>query len=149
MAFLYDNDSYEFLTTEAIKLLQWLQDANDAWSYRRVVFPFTSSILETITKHRYNANVVNYCGRDPYYSQRRPELSEQAKKSRKDYKILTAWMFKVKEFSEIYADWIGRFNEEARSISRSYPYLFKGPNELLYGSLITKSLQNTKRKGDR
>jgi len=146
MAHLQAHRVMASLTEEANRLLKWLWGTTDAWSYRNVIYPLTGRILETIIKHRYNVNNINYLGRNCYTTNRRAQLSSEAAETEDSYKTLTTWMFTYKQFDELYADWLDRFNEEARSMLRTFPYLFKEPEELLYSSLVSKSLQHTNKQ---
>jgi hypothetical protein len=119
------------LPPNTMKLLEWLFDITDAWSYRYMKYPMSAEIAETLAKHRFNAYELNLL--TPLRS---INTSKEANKAIKDYDTLTSWMFDSTTIAEIYADWITELNEEADSMLKAHPYLFKSQERLLYNALV-------------
>ena len=151
MSFLYEEWAYSrsnfsdskmqlVLTYEAQELLQWLKSRSTAWEHLYLRYPLCARISETICVHRYNYKELTHRNCHFYlpYGQSWLERSSEAEAITSDYRILTQWMFSPAFVADLYKPWTDRLNEEARSILRTYPYLFKKNDDLLYMSLISK-----------
>jgi hypothetical protein len=125
------------LSERARGLLAWIKQCGEAWSYRRITYPLTARIYATFIQHRYDPHhLASY---DDNGKQVKVLHSDQAQDSLNDYETLTKWTFRPAVFAEIYKDWLDKFNNEAASMLRTFPYLFKDKQQLLYNALVQRS----------
>jgi hypothetical protein len=127
------------LTHETNILLTNLMKKNVMWLHKYIKYPFIRRIVETVERHRFNHSEVSEDLRDiPSYVVKYAEttFSQPACSASKNLTSLTQWMFTSDRIAILYKDWIDRLNAETESLLRSYPYLFKEKEDLLYNSLI-------------
>jgi len=143
MSFLYGYHLSSFLSEQAFNLLEWLKNNTEPWLWINMSYPMTREIAKTMSVHRYNIDRINFMGHECYNKGNKLTLSDEGRKFNRMHETASAWMFTTDDFRDIYSSWVDRFNAEVVSMRRTYPYLFQGKSELLYGALVTKSLQNT------
>jgi hypothetical protein len=134
----YGNEDAK-LTWEANSLLTYAMKQNIMWLHKYIRYPFLSRIVETVERHRFNAQEINDDSRciPPYaLNYMLSGLSSPASTAQKNLSTLTQWTFTVDRIALLYKDWIDRINAETASLLRSHPYLFKDKEDLLYNSLI-------------
>jgi len=137
MVFLSQNDKDPVFLPESKYLHKWLYGLTDAWSFRKIRYPFIARVAESIIKYRYNSSRLNSKGHERYSSYARIQRNTAVEDLFGEYKELTSWAVLPAAFHEICRNWIDRFNEETRSMLRAHPHLFKHTDELLYRTLIT------------
>ena len=142
MVILNNHDAWRELSCESIELLKMYEDITNAWAFRAIKYPLAAQILETLIEHRFRAGNFSRtaANKDQYIWL---EQSTAASKAIEEYNALTRWAFNSSAFCEIHKNWTQALNRETASMLRSYPYLFKHRNDLLYRSLITRSLHTS------
>jgi len=124
----------------------WLNSLTEPWSWRLLNFPFMRRIAETIAKHRFNINTARYCDSYSYrylgYNDSKARVSDALSTAVSEFETLTNYLYNVADFQDVHSQWFDRFDEECRSLRRTYPYLFKDRDELMYGALVAHTISD-------
>ena len=123
---------------EARKMLRWIRRNAMPYQHLYCQYPVIQAIMKTTAVHRYYCHDAEHGAMISGYSAgyARIGLSEEAELALKEYKHLTAWMYPIRHFVDIFKVWTERVNEECRCMLRAAPYLFKSPEKLIYNAVI-------------